>query len=358
MSTPAILNRGGLEDLKRGYVETADAYACLFCAHRAEKGVVQPLDGTLYLPERYLQVHVERAHGAVFDALLGLGKKVTGLTDVQRRLLERFQRGDGDEEVRSALGIGSTSTIRNHRFLLKERERQARVFLAIMELLKPAERKAGRLVEADGPFHITTGEKERFLAKYFPDGLDGPLTRFPSREKQRYVVVQALADRFEPARRYTEKEVNAVLTAAWEDFAMLRRYLVSYGFLGRRDDGSEYWKAGDAVAIDRREELKLQAREVRTVAGVFCIRNERNGKQWVESTRNVKTMNGQRFQLQEGMHRNKALQRDWTEYGEDAFSTEVLEEVAPDVADVRKALVEMKKRWLERLQPFGDRGYN
>lgn len=69
-------------------------------------------------------------------------------------------------------------------------------------------------------------------------------------------------------------------------------------------------------------------------------------------------MNGQRFQLQEGMHRNKALQTEWTEYGEDAFTMEVVEEVAPDVTDVRKALADMKKRWLDELQPFGERGYN
>ncbi|ABO50362.1 hypothetical protein Dred_1837 [Desulforamulus reducens MI-1] len=34
------------------------------------------------------------------------------------------------------MGIGSTSTIRNHRFVLKDKERQAKLILAIMELLK------------------------------------------------------------------------------------------------------------------------------------------------------------------------------------------------------------------------------
>lgn len=44
------------------------------------------------------------------------------------------------------MGIGSTSTIRHHRFALKEKERQAKTFLAIMELLKEKDQHAPAFV--------------------------------------------------------------------------------------------------------------------------------------------------------------------------------------------------------------------
>jgi len=43
--------------------------------------------------------------------------------------------GLSDNETAKELGTGSTSTIRNHRFTLREKQKQAKVFLAIMELL-------------------------------------------------------------------------------------------------------------------------------------------------------------------------------------------------------------------------------
>ena len=32
-----------------------------------------------------------------------------------------------------------------------------------------------------------------------------------------------------------------MLAAVYEDYSMLRRYLVDYGFMGRTKDGTEYW---------------------------------------------------------------------------------------------------------------------
>jgi hypothetical protein len=40
---------------------------------------------------------------------------------------------------------------------------------------------------------------------------------------------------------YAEKEINEILKAIYEDYVMLRRYLIEYGFIDRKSDGSEYW---------------------------------------------------------------------------------------------------------------------
>lgn len=93
-----------------------------------------------------MRVHIEREHASVFEHLVNLDKKITGLSDHQNSLLRLFYLGKSDSEIQGELGIGSSSTIRNHRFVLREKERQAKVFLVLMELLKESNKKAPRLI--------------------------------------------------------------------------------------------------------------------------------------------------------------------------------------------------------------------
>ncbi|TCP53282.1 hypothetical protein EV586_10615 [Tumebacillus sp. BK434] len=136
-----------VEEMKRGYRHRAadSEYVCLICGETFEEGLIYPSDGRLYEAGKYAGVHVEREHGSVFEFLLGLGKKLTGLTDLQRKLLHYFYYGYTDSEIVDAMDGGSTSTIRNHRFSLREKEKQAKVFLAIMAAIdgkSQKERKA------------------------------------------------------------------------------------------------------------------------------------------------------------------------------------------------------------------------
>jgi hypothetical protein len=41
--------------------------------------------------------------------------------------------------------------------------------------------------------------------------------------------------------RYTEKQINALLTEVHPDYATLRRSLVEYGFMRRERGGGDYW---------------------------------------------------------------------------------------------------------------------
>lgn len=99
--------------------------------------------------------------------------------------------------------------------------------------------RSARMV--DERFAITTAENEEIIKRYFPQGPDGPISEFPAKEKRKVIIIKQLAKRFEPCRKYTEKEVNAVLEAAYHDYVTLRRYLIEYGFLDRLPDGSSYW---------------------------------------------------------------------------------------------------------------------
>ena len=113
--------------------------------------------------------------------------------------------------------------------------------------------------------------------------------------------------------------------------------------------------------MDRKKLLKEEYKEIKTEAGIYQIRNIHNQKVYVDSTRNLKTLNGKVFMLKTGTSFIAKMQKDLTEFGSEAFVLEVLEvlEKKEDAYfDEKDALKKLKAKWLDKLQPFGERGYN
>jgi hypothetical protein len=88
------------------------------------------------------------------------------------------------------------------------------------------------------------GRRREQVLRAFFDG-EGRLTSIPAKHGKRLVVLDRLAQLFEPGARYPETEVNRRLRSAHDDVAALRRYLVDEGFLSR--DGGIYWRTGGSV---------------------------------------------------------------------------------------------------------------
>lgn len=86
---------------------------------------------------------------------------------------------------------------------------------------------------------------ERILHNFLTE--DGRLHTIPSRRAKRLVVLDHLAQLFEPGQTYTEAEVNEALQRFHPDYAALRRYLVDEQFLTR--DSNVYWRSGGTFAI-------------------------------------------------------------------------------------------------------------
>jgi hypothetical protein len=111
-----------------------------------------------------------------------------------------------------------------------------------------------------------------------------------------------------------------------------------------------------------RKELVRQYKETPRQMGVYRIRNTANGKCFIGSARDVPgKLNGHRFQLRMKAHRNDVLQREWEEYGADAFVFEPLDLLKPSDQpdyDPGEDLQVLEELWLQKLRPFGDNGYN
>ncbi|RKN86434.1 DUF2087 domain-containing protein [Paenibacillus ginsengarvi] len=372
--------QASLDDLKKGYRYEPDTehFVCLVCGERFEKGAVYPVESRFYEAEKAAALHVAAEHGSMFDVLLQLDKKLTGLSDLQKQLLRLFYDGVSDRDIVAELNGGSASTIRNHRFMLKEKEKQAKLFLVMMELLQ--EKKESKASASPGArfaqrqndsMDTDAQERDAILAKYFPDGPEGGLTEFPRKEKRKLVILGEIANRFEADRTYTEKEVNETIKSVYHDYVTIRRYLVDYGYMDRKEDGSEYWikpaaTSGNGERGGAKGRGRMKAEPVGDGhAGVFMLLNKANGKKLVESTPNMHgAWNRIRFGLQTGYGDNPQLQRDWNEYGEEQFVLEILETYEPEAGvnptgkERRERLKEMERRHLERLQPYGDNGYN
>lgn len=114
--------------------------------------------------------------------------------------------------------------------------------------------------------------------------------------------------------------------------------------------------------MDRRKELKLQYKQNPPPMGVYQIKNQVTGKVWVTSSMNLKgAVNRFPSQFTFGSFMIKDLQDDWNNYGADAFVLEILETINPDEypeSDWRAAVTMLEEMWIEKLQPFGERGYN
>ncbi|PZD95652.1 transcriptional regulator [Paenibacillus sambharensis] len=242
----------GLDELKQGYIwdPHSAAYHCLICGESYEDGRVYEHEQALYEARRMVAVHMEHAHGSMLAYLLSLDKKATGLTDLQKELIDYFAAGLADADIVKRTSAGSASTIRNHRFALKEKAKQAKLFLAVMELMdQDSEGGTQRFIpihrtatQVDERYAITEEEYEGLIQKFFPDGPGGRLTNFPRKEKRKIAILKHIAGRFKSRQRYSEQEVNDVLKQVYEsDYVTLRRYLIEYGFMDRESDGSAYW---------------------------------------------------------------------------------------------------------------------
>lgn len=231
-----------IEELAKGYRQEQQAFICVFCATQYALDEIFPHEGKLLTAEGRMKAHIQQAHQSPFHAMLALDKKTTGLTDVQIDMMARFYDELSDQQIVEATSVGSVSTVRQHRFKLREKERQAKLFLALMQCMKePTKYKVHKgAKQVDERYGIEEKEREKVLQTYFKDGLDGQMTNIPSKEKKKLIILQHIVQRFNKGQAYTEREVNDILKTAHADFVSLRRHLIEYGFMVRSADGSQY----------------------------------------------------------------------------------------------------------------------
>ena len=112
-----------------------------------------------------------------------------------------------------------------------------------------------------------------------------------------------------------------------------------------------------------KKELKFIYKNTPRPMGVYQVRNLINGKVLVGGSLNLDgRRNRFQFEVKNGnIGNNRELLREWQQFGADNFVFEILEQIEPcddPQHDYRFELAELEKKWLERISPYQDRGYN
>lgn len=214
-------------------------YTCAYCGEFFEKGRIYPFEDKLYSAEWMLRNHL-KSHDRVTE-ILKLPRSATGLTEVQETLIPLISQGMKDNEIADILKI-APSTVRNHRFRLREKEKQARLFVRLMEALGDPDEKSvpphNGAKMLDDRYHISSEEEDKVIMAHMTE--EGAIKVFPSKEKKKIVVLRKISENFKMGTQYSEKEVNRILARIYGDHVLLRRYLIEYGFLDRTRNGSIY----------------------------------------------------------------------------------------------------------------------
>jgi hypothetical protein len=75
---------------------------------------------------------------------------------------------------------------------------------------------------------------------------DGRITALPAKRTRRLLLLDQVAQAFEPGRHYPESAVDQILKSIFDDHCTLRRHLVDESFLSRTPTGT-YWRVGGTV---------------------------------------------------------------------------------------------------------------
>ena len=236
-----------IADIKQGYVFQRGFYRCLYCGFKVEEGVVTPVGDQWLTAEKAMQRHLDDEHGGVFECLMGLGKPEHGLSETQQTVIRQMYMGHSDQKIAAELGGKSPSTVRNHRFNLRRKMNEAKIFLAMMDLVEAEKDRddqhhiRSKVAKPDDRYNVTSAEAAKLFDKHFAKGKKLKLISFPKKQKAKLVILNRITEVITPNKVYTEKEFNELLAPIYDDFVMVRRYLVDYQFVQRKPDGSGYW---------------------------------------------------------------------------------------------------------------------
>lgn len=250
MEEKELIWQSTVPEITCGYKVVNGDYHCVFCGKVFTKGRIYTYEKELYDAYGAVKEHVKKEHGYAVDYLLKKEPAILGISSVQQQILSLMAEGKEDRVIAKEVGIAA-STVRNHRFKLREKEKQAKLFLALMQSLEEktnrtiSQSDAGEIKELhetakmiDDRYSITEEDREKTIKTYMTE--TGAIKQFPAKEKKKIILLREVMKNFVRDREYSEWDVNTILKRINDDYPTLRRALVEYGFLDRSADCSKY----------------------------------------------------------------------------------------------------------------------
>lgn len=111
-----------------------------------------------------------------------------------------------------------------------------------------------------------------------------------------------------------------------------------------------------------KKELKKQFKTAEIPMGVYRITSRANNKIFIGSAANINgRISRHKFELKFGSEQITELLEDYKKYGEANFEFEILDTIKPKDEpsyNPKEDLETLEALWIEKLQPFGEKGYN
>ncbi|WP_076640856.1 DUF2087 domain-containing protein [Lactiplantibacillus plantarum] len=228
-----------IDDLKRGWHQTATARYCNYCDASWETTTAAAT----------IEQHLTIVHGGIQSPLIHLASRYNTLTTKQQNLLTAFATGIKDADLAKQFQLAA-ATIRHQKFTFREKAKQAKLYLAIYQSVFESGQTPNDLIVLpeqpgiiDDRFAITEDEAVQTLKQYFNFDHDPlQLKRWPKKQKTIVTILTRIIDEIPMHRPINEDELNHYLQPIYFDYTTLRRYLIDYGFLKRTVDGRQYWR--------------------------------------------------------------------------------------------------------------------
>lgn len=114
--------------------------------------------------------------------------------------------------------------------------------------------------------------------------------------------------------------------------------------------------------MNGQKRIKTKYKQSYVPMGILHIKNLSNGKIFIAGSKNLQgKLNSIRFQLDRDLHMKAGLQKDYIKFGKENFRFEILDYLEPKEDpqyDCTEDLTILEEMWLEKLQPFDERGNN
>jgi hypothetical protein len=122
---------------------------------------------------------------------------------------------------------------------------RAEGYYSVYQLEEAALQKTRLLFSKDDLASVAAGvDADAYDRKVIGDFTrpDGALKEIPAQRKKLEAILRYVVKAFEPGKRYSEKQVNEILSRYHADTASLRRELVGAKLMAREGGGGEYWR--------------------------------------------------------------------------------------------------------------------
>ncbi|MBN2147369.1 MAG: metalloregulator ArsR/SmtB family transcription factor [Anaerolineales bacterium] len=144
------------------------------------------------------------------------------------------------EELALILSL-NPATVSHHLTLLSDagllaarKDQYYQTYSLVGQLLKKTLAELVFMQQADLPRSVEVDAyRKKVLATFMRHGR---VTKIPAQLKKRQVILEKIAEAFEPGQPYPEREVNIILLDFNDDVAALRRGLVEAGLITRKDN--------------------------------------------------------------------------------------------------------------------------